>query len=393
MISKSLQSVFTNHIDKYPTHYNLNYNWSYGSLSGIFYVIQILTGLILASHYVSYELIVFENLEHIMRDVEFGWLFRYMHLNGASFFFIALYLHIFRGIFYKSYIRPRHFLWSSGVIILLISILTAFIGYVLPWGQMSFWGATVITNLVTAIPYLGNKIVLWLWGNFTVSNVTLVRFFNFHYLMAVILGILIFIHLILLHEVGSSNPTGLNSGHNEKIKFLSYFYLKDLYVLIFFLLIFFIVVFYFPNLLGHHYNYIRANPLVTPTHIVPEWYFSPFYAILRSFDDKLIGVIAMVLSILILLILPLLEWKTLTRSTWLFSFFELFSFYFFILTILCLWWIGSLPAVEPYITFGRIFTFFYFAYFILVYISVYYNNFIFRDYYTLVGLLSNKTKL
>jgi ubiquinol-cytochrome c reductase cytochrome b subunit len=376
----SILGVFKNHGQMYPTNINLNYNYGFGSLSGIFLALQVLTGLILASHYVSYEPIVFENLEHIMRDVNYGWLFRYMHLNGASFFFIAIYMHLFRGIYYKSYVKPRHFVWISGVLILLISILTAFIGYVLPWGQMSFWGATVITNLVTAVPLVGNKIVLWIWGNFTVSGVTLTRFFNFHYLMAIILLVLVLFHLIFLHEVGSSNPLTINSPHNDKIKSLAYFYLKDLLVLLVWLFLFFLIVCYFPNLLGHHYNYIRANPLVTPTHIVPEWYFLPFYAILRSFDNKLVGVIAMILSILSLILLPIIENKILIKNSNFLSIFDKFSFYFLVFTVLGLWWIGSLPAVEPYIFFGKMFTLFYIFFFFFLYASLQYNNWFLKKY-------------
>ena len=294
-------------------------------------------------------------------------------------------MHLFRGIFYKSYVKPRHFVWISGVLILLISILTAFIGYVLPWGQMSFRGATVITNLVTAIPVIGNKIVLWIWGNFTVSGVTLTRFFNFHYLMAIILLALVILHLIFLHEVGSSNPLTIASSHNDKIKSLSYFYLKDLLVLSIWLLLFFVLVCYFPNLLGHHYNYIRANPLVTPTHIVPEWHFLPFYAILRSFDNKLIGVIAMILSILALLLLPVIENKILIKNIHFLSLFDKFLFYFLAFTVLGLWWIGSLPAVEPYILFGKMFTFFYVLYYFFLYVTCYYNNWYLKRFLSKLG--------
>lgn len=360
------------HIIDYPTPLNINYNWSFGALSGIFALIQVITGILLAVHYTSYIDIVFENMEHIMRNVNNGWLLRYIHANSASFFFICIYLHIFRGIFYKSFFAPRNLIWNSGVIILILSILVAFIGYVLPWGQMSYWGATVITNLVTAVPYIGNHIVLWIWGGFTVQGSTIIRFYNFHYLFAILLMLLIFIHLILLHEVGSSSPIGISTV-KDKIKFYRYFYLKDLFILFIFFIFFFFVTFYYPNVLGHSDNYIKANALVTPTHIVPEWYFLPFYAVLRSIDNKLFGVIAMLISILILLILPYCS-IYIKNINFVSGFDNNFFFILFSLTIISLWFIGSLPAEYPYTFYGKVLTSFYFELFIFNYFYCKFHN-------------------
>lgn len=371
-MKNKLISVGKAHLVDYPTPLDINYNWSFGALSGIFALIQVITGVLLAVHYTSYIDIVFENMEHIMRNVNNGWLLRYIHANSASFFFICIYLHIFRGIFYKSYFAPRNLIWNSGVFILILSILVAFIGYVLPWGQMSYRGATVITNSVTAVPYVGNYIVLWIWGGFTVQGSTIIRFYNFHYLFAILLILLIFIHLTLLHEVGSSSPIVI-SNIKDKIKFYRYFYLKDLFILLVFFLFFFYVTFYYPNVLGHSDNYIKANVLVTPTHIVPEWYFLPFHAILRSIDNKLFGVIAMLISILILLVLPycLVYVKNINFIS---GFDNNFFFILFSLTIISLWFIGSLPAEYPYTSYGKILTSFYFGLFLFNYFYCKFHN-------------------
>jgi quinol-cytochrome oxidoreductase complex cytochrome b subunit len=361
-------NILASHLINYPTSINLNYNWSFGALSGIFVTIQLITGILLAVHYIAYVEIVFENIEHIMRDVNNGWLLRYIHANSASFFFICMYLHIFRGIFYKSFYKPRNHIWNSGIIILIISIITAFIGYVLPWGQMSFWGATVITNSVTAIPFnIGKYIVAWIWGGSTIQGATLTRFYNFHYLFAIILIILIIMHLSLLHEVGSSNPMFLKNV-KEKIKFFRYFYLKDLFMLLNFLIVFFFVVFFYPNILGHSDNYIKANSLITPTHIVPEWYFLPFHAISRSIDNKFFGVITMLLSILILFILPYcaIYIKNFNFFIGITSNNNLF-FVIFSVIVIALWFIGSLPAEYPYTIFGKYLTLAYFDIFIFYY--------------------------
>jgi len=309
----NILSFIDSHIIDYPTPINLNYAWSFGSAAGLCLVIQIISGIFLAMHYTPHVDLAFASVEHIMRDVNNGWLIRYIHANGASMFFIVVYCHMFRGMYYGSYIFPRELLWCSGVIIFLLMMATAFMGYVLPWGQMSFWGATVITNLFSAIPFLGQAIVEWLWGGFSVDNATLNRFFSLHYLMPFLIAGLTIIHLSLLHKDGSNNPLGINI-NVETIPFYPYFYVKDLFAFFILLFVFSVFVFFFPNILGHPDNYIPANPLVTPAHIVPEWYFLPFYAILRSIPDKLGGVIAMVSAILVLLLLPFIN-TSVIRST------------------------------------------------------------------------------
>jgi len=299
-------SFIDSHIISYPTPINLNYMWSFGSAAGFCLIIQIITGIFLAMHYTPHIDLAFNSVEHIMRDVNNGWLLRYLHANGASMFFIVVYCHIFRGLYFGSYIFPRGKLWASGVIIFLLMMATAFMGYVLPWGQMSFWGATVITNLFSAIPLVGNSIVEWLWGGFSVDNATLNRFFSLHYLMPFLIAGFTLIHLSLLHSTGSNNPLGVNL-YVDSIPFYPYFYVKDLFAFFILIFLFSFFVFFYPNTLGHSDNYIPANPLVTPAHIVPEWYFLPFYAILRSIPDKLGGVIAMVSAIIVLLFLPIIN--------------------------------------------------------------------------------------
>ena len=269
-------------------------------LALFFLVIQLITGIFLAMHYVASPDLAFNSVEHIMRDINYGWLIRYLHSNGASMFFLVVYVHIFRGLYYGSYMYPRQILWCSGVIILLIMILTAFMGYVLPWGQMSYWAATVITKLASAVPVVGDLIVSWLWGGFAVGGPTLNRFFSFHYLMAFVLTGLIIGHILILHEVKSNNPIGAVIPDN--VQFTPYYTIKDLYGTVLFWLFFSVFLYYYPNLLGHTDNYIKANPMVTPTHIVPEWYFLPFYAILRSVPNKLGGVLLLLGSIFVLLL-------------------------------------------------------------------------------------------
>ncbi len=356
----SILAFIDSHIIDYPTPINLNYFWSFGSIAGLCLVIQILTGIFLAMHYTPYIELAFNSVEHIMRDVNNGWLLRYLHANGASTFFIVVYLHLFRGLYYGSYMYPRGLLWCSGVIIFLAMMATAFMGYVLPWGQMSFWGATVITNLFSAIPFIGSSIVEWLWGGFSVDNATLNRFFSLHYLLPFLIAGITLSHLSLLHTAGSNNPLGVNY-NVDTIPFFPYFYVKDL--LAFFCMLFFLsfLVFFLPNLLGHSDNYIPANSLVTPPHIVPEWYFLPFYAILRSIPDKLGGVLAMVGAILILLTLPILNTSKL-RNT---KFRPIFNFFFWFLVtdFLLLGWIGQKPVETPYIEIGMAGTAFYFLFF------------------------------
>jgi len=301
-----LLSILDNHIINYPSPINLTYAWSFGALAGLCLVIQIVSGIFLAMHYTPHIDLAFSSVEHIMRDVNNGWLIRYLHANGASMFFIVVYSHIFRGIYYGSFMAPREYLWCSGVILFLLMMATAFMGYVLPWGQMSFWGATVITNLFSAIPYLGTSIVEWLWGGFCVDNATLNRFFSLHFVLPFLIAGLVILHIALLHKDGSNNPLGVHSA-TDKISFYPYFYVKDLFSFLSFVFFFSIILFYYPNLLGHPDNYIMANPMSTPAHIVPEWYFLPFYAILRSIPDKLGGVAAMGGAIVVLLFLPFLN--------------------------------------------------------------------------------------
>jgi ubiquinol-cytochrome c reductase cytochrome b subunit len=299
-------SVVDGHIIDYPAPINLSYAWSFGALAGICLGIQIVTGIFLAMHYTPHIDLAFSSVEHIMRDVNSGWLIRYMHANGASMFFIVVYCHIFRGLYYGSYMAPREHLWCSGVVIFLLMMATAFMGYVLPWGQMSFWGATVITNLFSAIPVAGPSIVEWLWGGFSVDNATLNRFFSLHFLMPFVIAGMVIAHIALLHRDGSNNPLGIDSSM-DKIAFYPYYYVKDLFSVVVFVVFFSLFLFYYPNLLGHPDNYIPADPMSTPAHIVPEWYFLPFYAILRSIPDKLGGVAAMGGAIVILLFLPFIN--------------------------------------------------------------------------------------
>jgi ubiquinol-cytochrome c reductase cytochrome b subunit len=355
-----LLAILNSHVVDYPTPINLTYAWSFGSTAGICLVLQILTGVFLAMHYTPHIALAFTSVEHIMRDVNNGWLIRYMHANGASMFFIVVYAHIFRGLYYGSYMYPREHLWCSGVAIFILMMGTAFMGYVLPWGQMSFWGATVITNLASAVPFVGNAIVEWLWGGFSVDNATLNRFFSLHFLLPFLIAGLTIVHLALLHEHGSNNPLGIESTV-DKISFYPYFYVKDLLAFFGFITVFAGFVFYFPNLMGHPDNYIPANPMVTPAHIVPEWYFLPFYAILRSIPDKLGGVVAMGGALVILFAIPFINTSEIRSS----QFRPLFRGFFWLLVIdfLILGWIGQKPVETPFIEIGQIATIFYFLFF------------------------------
>jgi ubiquinol-cytochrome c reductase cytochrome b subunit len=360
----SMLAFIDSHIIDYPTPTNLSYFWSFGSVAGICLVIQILTGIFLAMHYTPHVDLAFSSVEHIMRDVNNGWLIRYLHANGASMFFIVVYAHIFRGLYYGSYMSPREHLWCSGVGIFILMMATAFMGYVLPWGQMSFWGATVITNLFSAIPFVGETIVYWLWGGFSVDNATLNRFFSLHYLMPFAITGAVLLHLTAFHIDGSNNPLGCISA-KDKVPFYPYYYIKDLFGVVVFLTIFFLFVFYAPNSLGHPDNYIPANPMVTPPHIVPEWYFLPFYAILRSIPDKLGGVIAMGGALVILLFLPFIHQSEIRSA----AFRPLYrkGFWFFAVNFLILGWIGQNVVETPFIEIGQISTFIYF-FFLLVFI-------------------------
>jgi ubiquinol-cytochrome c reductase cytochrome b subunit len=353
-------------LHEYPTPRNLSYWWNFGSLAGITLVVMIVTGIMLAMQYTAHVDHAFQSTERIMRDVNYGWLIRYIHMNGGSFFFIVVYIHIFRGLYYGSYKPPRELLWMLGVVILLLMMATAFMGYVLPWGQMSFWGATVITNLFSAIPWVGEEIVIWLWGGFSVDNPTLNRFFSLHYLMPFVIVAVVVLHLWALHRFGSNNPLGIDAkGPQDKIPFHPYYTVKDLYGLAIFLLVYAGFVFYAPNFFGEPDNYIPANPLSTPAHIVPEWYFLPYYAILRAIPDKLLGVIAMFASIFVLFILPWLD-RSPVRSgrfrSWMFK----LTFWIFLVDCVVLGVVGAYPPEGTWLIVGRLATAWYFLHFLVI---------------------------
>jgi len=354
----------------YPCPRNLNYFWNFGSLAGFTLVLMIATGLVLAMHYTPNTEMAFESVERIMRDVNFGWAIRFVHMNGASFFFIVVYIHIFRGLYYGSYKSPRELLWILGVVILLLMMATAFMGYVLPWGQMSFWGAKVITNLFSAIPLVGEDIVVWLWGGFSVDNPTLNRFFVLHFLLPFVIFGVVFLHIVALHQHGSNNPLGIDTkGPQDSIPFHPYYTVKDYFGLGAFLMIFAMVVFFAPDYMGHPDNYIEANPLQTPPHIVPEWYFLPFYAILRAVPDKLFGVIAMFAAIVVLFVLPWLDRSPVRSAT----FRPIYKWFFWILAADCvlLGWCGANAPDDvwmgmEFVVWSRIGTIYYFAHFLLI---------------------------
>lgn len=344
-----------------PSPSNISYLWNFGSLLGLCLGVQIITGIFLAMHYSADVSIAFSSVTHILEDVNYGFLLKYLHANGASVFFICVYIHIARGLYYGSYLKSH--LWFSGISLFLIMMLTAFIGYVLPWGQMSFWGATVITNFVSAIPYIGNDVVQWIWGGFSVSNATLNRFFSLHYLFPFVLALLVVIHIVLLHEGGSNSPIGVNP-NSDKIPFHAYYSSKDAYGFILIFILLSILVFYMPNVLGDPENYIKANPLVTPVHIMPEWYFLFAYAILRAIPNKLGGVIALVLSILVLAVLPFVHTSNLKGLS--FRPIAKLMYWFFMMNFILLTWIGSKPVEDPYIFIGQLSSIFYFSYFLLI---------------------------
>jgi ubiquinol-cytochrome c reductase cytochrome b subunit len=346
-----------------PQPANISYLWNFGSLLATCLIIQILTGAFLAMHYTPNVDLAFNSVEHIMRDVNNGWLIRYTHANVASFFFIFVYMHIGRGLYYSSYKSPRVLVWSIGVIILVLMMAIAFLGYVLPYGQMSLWGATVITNLLSAIPVFGVDIVELIWGGFSVSNATLNRFFSLHYLLPFLLAALAVAHLIALHVHGSSNPNGVTSS-GDRYAMHPYFIFKDLVTIIAFFLVLSIIVFFYPNLLGHSDNYIPADPMVTPASIVPEWYLLPYYAILRSIPNKLLGVLAMFGSLLILLILPLTDLSRIRGNQ--FRPAMKLAFWFFVVDFFILMWIGSQHPNSPYVEIGQFATTFYFAWFLVI---------------------------
>jgi len=349
----------------FPNPRNLNYWWTFGGILAFMLVAQIVTGVVLVMHYTPHTSLAFSSVEGIMRDVNYGWLLRYLHANGASMFFVAVYVHIFRGLYYGSYKAPREVLWILGMIIFLLMMATGFMGYVLPWGQMSFWGATVITNLFSAIPIVGETIVTWLWGGFSVDNPTLNRFFSLHYLLPFMIAGVVVLHIWALHIPGSNNPTGVSvKSSQDTLPFHPYFTVKDALGLVVFLIVYMWFVFYLPNFMGHPDNYTPANPLVTPAHIVPEWYFLPFYAILRSIPDKLGGVIAMFGAIAVLFVVPWLDTSK-VRSA---NFRPLYRQFFWILVIVSigLGYLGSRPAEGGYVIASRILTVYYFFHFLVI---------------------------
>ena len=354
----------------FPTPRNLNYFWTFGGILTFMLGVQIVTGIVLAMHYTANVDMAFGSIEHIMRNVNYGWLLRYVHSNGGSMFFIAVYIHVFRGLYYGSYKAPREILWMLGVIILLLMMATAFMGYVLPWGQMSFWGATVITNLFSAIPWAGQAIVEWLWGGFAIDNPTLNRFYSLHYLLPFMIVGVVFLHIWALHVSGNNNPAGISvKSEQDTVPFHPYYTMKDLFALVCFVIFFAWFLFYIPNYLGHPDNYIPANPLVTPPHIVPEWYFLPFYAILRAIPSKLGGVIAMFGSILVLFLLPWLDISR-VRSA---SFRPIYRQFFWVFVVVCIM-LGYMGSQSPdgstlgmaNVFLSRVLTLYYFAFFLII---------------------------
>lgn len=357
---------------------NISYNWNFGSVLGVILVFQIITGVSLGMHYTANIDLSFNIVEHIMRDISYGWLIRYLHANGASLFFLFVYLHIGRSLYAGSYVYPRYKLWNIGVIIYILMMGTAFLGYVLPFGQMSIWGATVITNLLSAIPYLGKDLVIFVWGGFSVGNPTLNRFYSLHYLLPFILVALMLLHLMSLHEHASNNPLGI-SGNMDKIYFHPYFTTKDASFFILFFLLFAFLVFYTPNYLGHPDNYIPANPLVTPLSIVPEWYLLAPYAILRIIPNKLLGVLALLSSLLILFLLPLQSTYSI-RSNSLKSFSKLF-FFLFVGSYITLLLTGALPISIEVVLLAIIASIYYFSYFLIILPLIYITDSFLYIYY------------
>ena len=349
----------------FPTPKNLNYFYTFGFILTMCLVTQIITGIVLAMHYVPNTSLAFDSIEHIMRDVNYGWLIRYMHSNGASMFFLAVFIHMFRGLYYGSYKEPREIIWILGVVIFLLMIITGFMGYVLPWGQMSFWGATVITNLVATIPVIGEPVLTLLLGGYSVDNPTLNRFFSLHYLLPFVIFGVVILHIWALHVTGNNNPTGIEvKDSKDTISFHPYYTVKDLFAYVVFLLMFCYFIFYNPNILGHPDNYIEADPMLTPAHIVPEWYLLPFYAILRAVPDKLMGVLLMFGSIVVLFFLPWLDTMKVKSARYR-PLYKVF-FLFFVIFCLLLGYLGAKPPEGIYLFLSRVSTIYYFAFFLVI---------------------------
>ncbi|MCX7365709.1 MAG: cytochrome b N-terminal domain-containing protein [Alphaproteobacteria bacterium] len=349
----------------FPTPRNFNYFWNFGAIATVMLVLMIATGIVLATNYTPHVLMAFDSVERIDRDVPQGWLIRDLHMNGASFFFIAVYVHIFRGMYYGSYKAPRELLWILGVVIFLLMMATAFMGYVLPWGQMSFWGATVITNLFSAIPVVGQSVVDWLWGGFSVDNPTLNRFFALHYLLPFVIVGVVGLHVVALHVHGSNNPLGIDpKGPQDTVPFHPYYTMKDGFGVIAFMVVFAVFVFFLPDYMGHPDNYIPANPLVTPAHIVPEWYFLPFYAILRAVPDKLGGVLGMFGAIAVLFLLPWLDTSRVRSCT----FRPIYKWFMLVLVadVVILGFCGANPPEGFWVPLSRVATLYYFFHFIIL---------------------------
>lgn len=360
-----LTAFIKHELTEYPTPRNLSYWWNFGSLAGVVLVIQIISGIFLAMHYKADAAMAFDSVEHIMRDVNYGWLIRFMHSTGATAFFAVIFIHMARTLYYGSYRAPREIMWWTGQLLLLLLMATAFMGYLLPWGQMSYWGAQVITSLFGAVPFLGDELVIWLRGDFTVGDATLTRFFALHYLVPFIIVGAVLIHLVALHQVRSSNPSGINLADKDNIPFHPYFTVKDLFGLSVFLTIYSYFVFYNPNMFIEADNYIPANPMQTPIHIVPEWYFLPFYAILRAVPDLTGGVIAMGISVMIFAAMPFLDRSRIPGGARYRPFYRL-MFYFFLLDVVILGYVGANPPEGYLVPLGQIATFLYFFAFALL---------------------------
>jgi ubiquinol-cytochrome c reductase cytochrome b subunit len=386
------KNIGENHLIYYPAPTNLFYAWGVGSLLGILLVIQVATGVLLAMHYVPHIDEAFTSVERIMREVPSGWLLRYMHANGSSFLFILLYAHVARGLYYQSYKKPKQWVWCSGALLFILMAGIAFLGYTLPWGQMSFWGSTVITNLLTAIPFFGSKLVVWIWGGFAINQNTLNRFFSLHYFLSIIVLALSAAHLAILHLVGSTSPT-VNEVELDYTKFTPYFAVKDLVTLVGFLFVYFFIVFYKPNLFGHPDNYIRADALVTPAHIVPEWYFLPFYAMLKAFPSKAAGAVAMLSSMLILFAVPWLDsvvmgcGSLITDPRYKPGFTS--AYLVFVLNMFVLGWLGGLAVSDVNQIWMQFCTVIYFSYFLVAIPAFTYSEWLFLIYQNRLKISKN----